>query len=170
MHRYDCKSKLNISYRANPRSGENTYKITIWLKHHKKHPPYYDVSLPPEAVVLIRENPEWFSPHGVAKKVLVTYPTITANQVHAAWSTMSETLWKRDRDPLPSVKVLLGELESDVALLDLPQMEGVEQVAWVMKRVVSPLRGKIVKIGIDATCKRLSEHQIVRHEALTTNP
>ena len=169
MHRYDCKSKLNISYRANPRSGENTYKITIWLEHHKKHPSYYDVSLPPGAAALIRENLEWFSPHEVAKKVLVTYPMLTANQVHAAWSTMSEALWKRDRDPLPSVKVLLGELQSDVALLDLPQMEGVEQVAWVMKRVVEPLRGKIVEIGIDATCKRLSGDQIVQTRSTNNN-
>jgi hypothetical protein len=40
MHRYDCQSKLNISYRANPRSDEKTYTITIWLEHHMKHPPY----------------------------------------------------------------------------------------------------------------------------------
>jgi hypothetical protein len=160
MHRYDCKSKLNVSYHANTRNEEKTYKVTVWLEHHAKHPPYYDVSLPPEAAALIRENLEWCSPHEVAKKVLQAYPSITANQVHTAWTTMSETLWKRSKDQLPSVKLLLRELESDVALLDLPGMEGVEQVAWVLKGVVSPLQGKIVEIGIDATCERLSEHQI----------
>ncbi|KAN0140684.1 hypothetical protein V8E53_001511 [Lactarius tabidus] len=142
MHRYDCKSKLNISYRANPRNEEMTYKITIWLEHHMKHPPYYD----------------WFTPHEVAKKVLQIYPSITANQVHAAWTTMSETLWKRSRDQLPSIKALLGELGSDVALLDLPGMEGVEQVAWVMKGVLLLLQGKIVEIGIDATYNTNSRH------------
>jgi hypothetical protein len=158
MHHYDCKSKLGISYRANP-SGEKTYSITISLEHHMNHTPYYDVSLHPEATALIRENLEWFSPHEVAKKVLAIYPSITATQVHTAWTTMSETLWKRDREQLPSVKLILGELKDDVAILGLPEMDGVEQVAWVMKKVVLQLQGKVVEIGIDATCERSSDHQ-----------
>ena len=165
MHRYDCKGRLNVSYRANPRAEEKTYKITVWLEHHAKHTPYYDVSLPPEAAALIRENLEWFSPHEVAKLVLQTYPSISANQVHFAWTKMSETLWKRDKEQLPSVKVLLSELKSDVAVLDMPEIEGVEQIGWVMKKIVLPLRGKIVEVGIDATCKTLSKH--IRHNALT---
>jgi len=52
MHWYDCKSKLNVSCHANP-SKEDTYTITIWLEHHIKHIPYYDVSLPLEAEALI---------------------------------------------------------------------------------------------------------------------
>ena len=66
---------------------------------------------------------------------------------------MSETLWKRDNDQVTSIKTLLGEYQDDAAILELPKMEGVEQVAWVMKKVVLPLRGKIVEIGIDATCE-----------------
>ena len=84
---------------------------------------------------------------------MLTYPSISANQIHTAWTMMSETLWKWDREQLPSVKVLLGELKDDVAILDLPATEGVEQIAWVMKNIVAPRRGKIVEIGIDATCK-----------------
>ena len=84
---------------------------------------------------------------------MLTYPLISTNQIHTAWTMMSETPWKRDREQLPSVKVLLGELKDDVAILDLPATEGVEQIAWVMKNIVAPLRGKIVEIGIDATCK-----------------
>src|SRR6266571_5153565 len=154
MHRYDCKSKLNISYCANPRSEENVHTVTIWLEHHMAHIPYYNVTLPPEAAALIQENLEWTCPNEITKKVQMTYPSITTNQIHTAWTTMSETLWKRGREQLPSVKALLGELECDVAVLDLPAMEGVEQVAWVMKKIALPLRGKIVEIGIDATCKR----------------
>ncbi len=153
MHRYDCKSKLNVSCCANP-SKEDTYTITIWLEHHIKHIPYYDVSLPLEAKALIREDLEWSCPNEVAKKVQVTYPHITANQVHTAWTTMSETLWKRDIQQIPSVKALLGELGDDSAILDLPAIEGVEQIAWVMKKIALPLQGKLVEIGIDATCKR----------------
>jgi hypothetical protein len=108
---------------------------------------------------LIRENLEWFSPHEVAKKVLVIYPSITMTQVHTAWTTKSETLWKWNREQLPSVKLILGELEDDVAILGLPGMDRVEQVVWVMKKVVLQLQGKIVKIGIDATCERSSNHQ-----------
>ena len=67
---------------------------------------------------------------------------------------MSETLWKQDIQQIPSVKALLGELGDDSAILDLPAIEGVEQIAWVMKKIALPLQGKLVEIGIDATCKR----------------
>ena len=159
MHWYNCKSQLNIPYCTNPGSNEKTYKITIWLEHHMKHPPYYDVSIPPGAMALIWENLRWFSPHEVAKKVLQIYPTITATQVHTDWKLMSETLWKRSRDQLPSVRLLLEELQSNVAILDLPGMDGVDQVMWVMKSILGLLQGKIVEIGMDTTCERLSEHQ-----------
>ena len=66
---------------------------------------------------------------------------------------MSETLWKWDNEQVASVKALLAEHQDNAAILDLPRMEGVEQVAWVMKKIVLPLRGKIVEIGIDATCE-----------------
>ena len=158
MHRYNCKSNLNISCRTNPRSKEKTYTITIWLEHHMRHTPYYDVSLPPEAAALIRDSIEYHCPNEVAKKVLLTHPSITAKQVHTAWTTMSETLWKRSNDQVASVKALLGELQNDAVILDLPRMEGVKQVAWVMKRVMVPLQGRIVEIGIDATCERQSDH------------
>ena len=124
-----------------------------------KHTPYYDVSIPPDAAALIRENLESLCPNEVSKKVLMTYPMITAKQVHTAWTTMSETLWKRGRDQMASVKALLGELQEDAAMLNLPGIEGVDQVAWVMKKTVETLRGKIVEIGIDATCEISSKHQ-----------
>ena len=159
MHRYSCQSKLTISCRTNP-SREDTYTITVSLEHHMRHTPYYDVSLHPEAAALIRENLDWFSPHEVSKKVVAIYPSITAKQVHTAWTTMSETLWKHDKEQLPSVNLLLGELKDDVTILGLPGMDGVEQVAWVVKKVVGQLQGKIVEIGIDATCESSSDHQI----------
>ena len=152
MHCYDCQSQLNILYRANLRS-EETYTISVWLEHHIWHTPYYDVGFPHEAAALIWENLEWSSPNEVVRKLMLTYPSISTNQIHTAWTTMSRTLWKQDREQLHSVKVLLGELKDDIAILDLPATEGVEQIAWVMKNIVAPLRGKIIEIGIDATCK-----------------
>ena len=118
-----------------------------------KHMLYYNVSLPPEAAALIRENIDFHSPNEIAKRILLTHPSITANQVHAAWSKMSEALWKQDVNQITSIKTLLGEYHDDTAVLELLKMEGVEQVAWVMKKIVLPLRGKIVKIRIDATCE-----------------
>ena len=153
MHQYDCQSTLNVSCRTNPQSKAGTYTITIWLEHHMKHTPYYDVSLPPEAAALIQENIDYHSPNEIAKWILLTHPSVTANQVCAAWSTMSETLWKCDNNQVASIKTLLDEYQDDAAILELPKMEGVEQVAWVMKKVVAPLRGKIVEIRIDATCE-----------------
>jgi len=85
MHRYDCQSKLNISYRTNPKGDEKMYTITIWLEHHMKHTPYYDVSLPPEATALIREDLEWTCPNEVGKKVQMAYPSVTAKQIHMAF-------------------------------------------------------------------------------------
>ena len=84
----------------------------------------------------------------------MAYPSVTAKQVHTAWMTMSETLWKWGRDQSASVKALLGELQDDAAIIDLLEIEGVEQIAWVMKKVVHTLHRKIVEVGIDTTCKR----------------
>ena len=92
MHRFNCKSGLHISCRAN--QDEDTRLVTIQLEHRIRHTPYYDVSLPPDASAMIHENLEWISPGEIAKKVQMTYPAITTNQVHTAWTTMSETLWK----------------------------------------------------------------------------
>ncbi|KAH8998067.1 hypothetical protein EDB92DRAFT_1813615 [Lactarius akahatsu] len=87
-----------------------------------------------------------------------TYPTISAKQVHKAWTTMSKTLWKKNIEPLPSVRALLSNLKDNVDILNLPEMEGIKQVAWVMKKIVSPLQGKIIKVGIDATYNTNSMH------------
>lgn len=67
--------------------------------------------------------------------------------------TMSKTLWKRDTEQILSARVLLTEYKDDVDILTIPAVDRVEQVVWVMKKVMDPLRGKIIKIGINATCK-----------------
>lgn len=154
MHRYECKSKLNISCRTNTSNGGQRHTITIWLEHHKRHTPYYDVKLPLEAVEMIREDLDWTTPNEMVRKVHGKYPAVSTKQVHKAWTTMSETLWKRNTEQIPSARALLMEYDDDVDLLTIPAVDGVEQVAWVMKKIANPLRGKIVEIGIDATCKR----------------
>jgi hypothetical protein len=86
-------------------------------------------------------------------KVQSLFPAVSANQIHSAWSLMSEILWKRDLMQLPSATILLKEYGDDVDVFDFPVAEGVEQLAWGMKRISERLRGKVVEIGIDATCK-----------------
>ena len=154
MHHYGCKSKLNISCRASSGVWENMRTITIWLDHQSRHPPYYDVTLPPKAVETIREELKQTTPSEMARWIQIAYPNVSTKQVHKAWTTMSETLWKRDAEQILSAKTLLMEHQDDVDLLTIPATDGVEQVAWVRKKIMGPLRGKIVEIGIDATCKR----------------
>jgi hypothetical protein len=43
-------------------------------------------------------------------------------------------------------------------ILDVLGMEGVEQVVQVMKKFVLLLWGKIIEIGIDATCESVTLH------------
>ena len=66
---------------------------------------------------------------------------------------MSELLWKRDKDPLPSAKFLLKELHHDVNIFDIKVPEEVWQLCWGMEKIAGRLKGKIVEIGIDATCQ-----------------
>ena len=48
---------------------------------------------------------------------------------------------------------------SEKIVLGLPGIDRVEQVTWVMTKIVSQLQGKIVEIGIDVTCENPSDHQ-----------
>jgi hypothetical protein len=108
--------------------------------------------MPPEAVGIIQENLEWCTPSSLVPKLQSLYPSITANQIHAAWTKMSETLWKRDPDQLTSAKLMLAEYSDDVDVFDIAKEAGVVQLCWAMKRILSSLKGKVIEIGMDATC------------------
>lgn len=126
--------------------------IRVKLQHFDNHAPYYDVEMPPEAAAMIRENLEWSTPVSLVPKIQAAHPNVTANQIHAAWTGMSETLWKRDQYQLPSAKILLKEYSEGVDLFNIPTVDGVEQLCWGMKKIMGSLKGKVVEIGIDATC------------------
>ena len=113
--------------------------------------------MPPEAADIIRENLEWSTPSSIIPKVQAVYPQVTGKQVHKAWADMSEVLWKRDHLQLPSAKKLLQEFSDDVDVFEVNVAEGVEILCWGMKKTLARLKGKVVKIGIDATCKVLSQ-------------
>jgi hypothetical protein len=103
---------------------------------------------------MIEAHLEWLTPSAMVTKVQSIYPQVTALQIHTAWREMSQVYWRRDNLQLPSALKLLREYDDDVDIfepVDIP--EGVEMLAWGMKRVASLLRGKIVEVGMDATCK-----------------
>jgi hypothetical protein len=122
----------------------------VQLKHAEKHICYTDVSM----LDLIRENFQWLTPVAMVSKVQAAFPMVTAQQIHRAWMEMSEIFWRRDDLQLPSAVKLLGEHSEDIDVFTPENVpEGVEMLCWGMKKIVGPLRGKIVEIGVDATCK-----------------
>lgn len=109
--------------------------------------------MPSAALDFIRDNLEDSTPVSLTPRVRKKFPAVSAAQVHKAWTTMSETMWKRAFEPLESARKLLTEFQDDVEVLHLEAAEGVVQLAWVMKRIAKPLKS-VVEIAMDATCKQ----------------
>ena len=151
MKRYPCKSAMTVTYKRNKIGGQD---IFIRLQHHISHVLYSDVQMPPEVLQTIQEQAEWSTPSAMAAKIQSAYPQVTTNQINAAWRELSKTYWQRDNDQLTSARKLLAEYEGEADVFELTGIpEGVEILAWGMKQIAEPLRGKVVEIGIDATCK-----------------
>ena len=127
--------------------------MVINLQHNINHTPYYDVAMPPEALKIIQNSIEWSTLVSLVMKIQSMYPNVSSKQIHSAWSAMSETIWKKDEQQLPSAEKLLMEFPDEVDVLDLPKADSVEQLTWGIKKIVTPLKGKVVEIGIDATCR-----------------
>ena len=53
---------------------------------------------------------------------------------------------------MTSAKMLLEEYPDDVDMFKVTAEEGVEQLCWGQKRILSSLKGKIMEVGLDATC------------------
>ncbi|KAF7371915.1 SWIM-type domain-containing protein [Mycena venus] len=137
---------------------EGKRKITVSLQHRDSPVHYYDVALPPGAAGMIREGLEWSTPVAMVGKIRAVYPSVTAAQVHSAWTEMSKILWKHAEMKLPSAKLLLKEFGNEVDVLDVHPSEGVEQLCFAMKKIIEPLHGKVVEIGLDATYGTNSKH------------
>jgi hypothetical protein len=76
MKRFPCHSKLSISCRG-VNDGDRTMLITIQLEHHHQHINYIDVSMPPEALQMIRDNLEWMTLTAMVMKIQATFPNVT---------------------------------------------------------------------------------------------
>jgi hypothetical protein len=86
-------------------------------------------------------------------QIWALYPNVTPAQIHWAWTDMSETLWKREKDQLSSAKILLNEYKNDVDVFEIDIQDGVQQLCWGTKKILMELKGKVVKIAVDATCE-----------------
>ena len=60
MKRYGCCSRLVVTSRAVNITGRQV--VSIQIQHYEKHPPYYDVEMPVEALEIIWTNLEWSTP------------------------------------------------------------------------------------------------------------
>ena len=69
-------------------------KVAVHLDHHAKHVHYVDVSMPPGALDIVRENVEWLTPVAMVAKVQAAFPDVTAGQIHTAWMQMSQQYWR----------------------------------------------------------------------------
>ena len=91
MKRYPCRSRLIISCRE---TTDGVTKVAVHLDHHAKHVHYVDVSMPPGALDIVRENVEWLTPVAMVAKVQAAFPDVTAGQIHTAWMQMSQQYWR----------------------------------------------------------------------------
>ena len=80
MKRYNCQSWLVISCVKG--SSDNTQTVSVQIKHHERHEEYFDVSMPPGASDIIRENIAWNTPVAIILKVQAVYPQVMGKQIH----------------------------------------------------------------------------------------
>ncbi|KAJ7342562.1 hypothetical protein DFH08DRAFT_1012256 [Mycena albidolilacea] len=134
------------------KDNEEELTITVRLKHAAKHVCYVDVSMPPEALAMIRDNVEWLTPAAMVTKVQAAFPTITTAQIRRAWVELSEPFWRFEDDQLLSTKKVLEEHTDHVDIFEPQNVpEGVEMICWGMKQISTLLKGKVVEIGVDVT-------------------
>ncbi len=151
MKRFPCAGSLNIACRL---TTEGKKLIRIYLQHKKAHDHYYNVSMPEAALRIIRDNLAIVRPSDLVTTIQQRWDNITASQIYSAWAKMSETIWKRCPEQLPSARALLDEYPDNIEeFKEITPPEGVEQLCFGLKRVLNGLRGKVVEIGLDATCK-----------------
>ncbi|KAG5221139.1 SWIM-type domain-containing protein [Salix suchowensis] len=132
-------------------AGPNRCRIAI--EHHTVHVLYCDVSVPVEVLDIVCKNLDNATPNKLVGQIQALFPQVTANQIHTAWTVMSEELWKQDNQQLTSAKLLMEDLSDDIEIFDVVLEDGVEQICWGMKQIAWPLIGKVVEVGLDATCE-----------------
>ncbi|EIN06505.1 hypothetical protein PUNSTDRAFT_90128 [Punctularia strigosozonata HHB-11173 SS5] len=110
--------------------------------------------MPPEALDIIRANLRTSIPNALVSVIHERWPYVSPNQIHRAWSTMSEILWKRQDDQFTSGCELLTEYQEQgrVDLLeDLQVDDGVTILAWGLPEIAAKIGATLVEVAMDAT-------------------
>jgi len=80
MEHFAYRSQFHVGIQAANQSGY--WKVTILLNHHQNHKPYFDVTMPLEAITLIRDNREWTTPVSMAPQIQALHPNVLLAQIH----------------------------------------------------------------------------------------
>jgi hypothetical protein len=153
MERFDCGSSLYISL-ARVLDG-HSFKLSINLRHEKRHMAYFRVDMPPAALDIMREHAETSSPAGLVAVIQEKFPHVTAAQVRRAWIEITETFWKYDSNQSVSVQQLLADLQERDEIDDfkITFEEGVEGHAWGVRDVGERIGKTTDEVAVDATCE-----------------
>ena len=118
MQRFNCRSELLITCGR----IEEVKTLCIVLSHSQNHTPYFDVSIPSEAIDLIRDNIDWALPNDIIGKVQLHYQHVTAKQITTVWTKFAQNSWKRNpKDQMDSARQLLREFSEEVDILEVDE-------------------------------------------------
>jgi len=84
MKRFECQGELLITCTSD---GESQ-TLRVILSHSQSHAPYSDISIPPEAIDIIRDNIAWALPN-IIEKVQSQYPRVTKKQITNVWAKVA---------------------------------------------------------------------------------
>ncbi|KAJ3978648.1 hypothetical protein F5890DRAFT_1655723 [Lentinula detonsa] len=161
MERFPCHGRLNVTLRSATALNPSLKIVIIRIEHHAAHVLYYDVSMKSEALHILRDNLQWSTPSSLVPIIQESHPEVTAAQIHSAWTRMSEEIWKKDQAQLLSAKILLDSAFGDeVDVLEAITEDGVDMLAWGMKKVIQKLDivQNGIEIALDATYETNSRH------------
>ncbi|KAF8513312.1 hypothetical protein BU17DRAFT_68829 [Hysterangium stoloniferum] len=112
-------------------------------------------------ITMIHHNLEWLTSTAMVTKIQAAFHNVTQLQIHTAWLEMSEVFWHQDKEQLLSARKFLRQFGEEVDVFDIVEVpDGVEILCWGMKKIIKPLDGKVVEIGVDATYNTNSKHLI----------
>jgi hypothetical protein len=131
----------------------DTQMVHVHLIHNATHPPYTDISLPPEARQLIVEG-LWTNPAHIAAHIRShkQWAYVKTYQVQHVWKQLCEERWRLCDDQLLSARRLVSRYEGVVELFELEEIAGVTALAFGLISIGSKLK-EVVEVGMDATCK-----------------
>ena len=103
---------------------------------------------------MVRRDIDWALPNDLTWKIQQDYLVVTSKQIMTIWTKLAQELWKwKPENQMESAMILLRESNDVTDLFVLEVEDGVNQLAWGMKKIAHLLRVGIIKVRIDATCE-----------------